>query len=61
MLFYGSHRKTKTKCCIEVDHRDLVSLLSFILRSREAVKWYNTMEVTMAFLLIINLRTSIAA
>ena len=24
---------------IEVDRRDLVSLLSFILRSREAVKW----------------------
>ena len=35
--------------CIEVDHRDLISLLSFILRSQEAVKWYNTIEVTMAF------------
>ena len=47
-------------CTIEVDHRDLVSLLSFILRSREAVKWHNTIEVTMAFLLIITLRTYIA-
>ena len=49
-----------TSFSIEVDHLDLVSLLSFILRSLEAVKWYNTIKVTMAFLLIITLRTYIA-
>ena len=39
-FFYGIYTFT------EVDHHDLISLLLFILRSREAVKWYNTIEVT---------------